>query len=168
MRKVTIAVAFLAAMALSTNAAGAAKYEFRGDKGTRCVIEVGADASKTLQVLQAPRVGFSANPVCTYPARPDSAGKGKDAAKVKKRTCKKAKKSSMKGSKKRGCKKKSGARAASPTRRWLPRPRPSSRHSCSCSAPVRRCRATRPLRPSGSAATPVPCFPSRRAPTRGT
>ena len=107
MRKLTIGAAFLAAMALGVGSAGATKYEFKGDQGTRCVIEVGADASRTLQVLQAPRVGFSANPACTYPARSErDSAKGKAGAKAKRKSCRKPKRAAKPGSKKRGCKKK--------------------------------------------------------------
>lgn len=105
MRKGTIAAVFLVAMLGASNAE-AAKFEFRGDRGTACVVEVGADASKSLQFLQTPRVGFSANPVCTYAARSEDATAGD--AKAKTGTCKKKKAKSRPkaGAKKRGCKKK--------------------------------------------------------------
>lgn len=111
MRKGTIVALTGAVLLLGTGTAEASRFEFRGDRGTRCTVEVGAAASHGINLLQLPRVGFTADPVCAYPpgSAAANAGKGGAPAAKKKKSCskrakaKQKKKGKKKGGK-RGCK----------------------------------------------------------------
>jgi hypothetical protein len=79
--------------------AQATQYQFTGDKGTSCTVDVTARASTAIGVLSGtPRVGFGSNPVCHYAASasPGPAG-GTAAAKAKAKARKACKASKRKG-----------------------------------------------------------------------
>jgi hypothetical protein len=59
----------LLALCVIAAPAQATRYQFTGDKGTSCTVDVTANASTTIGVLSGtPRVGFGSNPVCHYAA----------------------------------------------------------------------------------------------------
>ena len=59
----------LLALCVIAAPAQATRYQFTGDKGTNCTVDVTAVASTTIGVLSGtPRVGFGSNPVCHYAA----------------------------------------------------------------------------------------------------
>jgi hypothetical protein len=84
----------LLALCVIAAPAQATQYQFSGDKGTSCTVDVTAVASTTIGVLSGtPRVGFGSNPVCHYAASAASgpAAGGTAAAKARK-ACKATKK----------------------------------------------------------------------------
>jgi hypothetical protein len=83
----------LLALCVIAAPAQATRYQFTGDKGTSCTVDVTANASKTIGALSgAPRVGFGSNPVCFYAAS-TTAGTAAAQAKAKARkACKASKK----------------------------------------------------------------------------
>jgi hypothetical protein len=59
----------LLALCMIAAPAQATLYQFTGDEGTSCTVDVTAVASTTIGALSgAPRVGFGSNPVCHYAA----------------------------------------------------------------------------------------------------
>jgi hypothetical protein len=83
----------LLALCVIAAPAQATQYQFTGDKGTSCTVDVTALASTTIGVLSGtPRVGFGSDPVCHYAAAATPAG-GTAAAKAQARkACKASKK----------------------------------------------------------------------------
>jgi hypothetical protein len=86
----------LLALCVIAAPAQATRYQFTGDKGTSCTVDVTANASKTIGVLSGtPRVGFGSNPVCLYAASTPGPAGGTAAAQAKakaRRACKASKK----------------------------------------------------------------------------
>jgi hypothetical protein len=85
----------LLALCVIAAPAQASRYEFKGDKGTACTVDVTANASTSIGALSGtPRVGFGSNPVCHYASATGTtgtAGSGSLAARAAK-ACKAAKK----------------------------------------------------------------------------
>ena len=86
-----VSSALLASIVIASPAQ-AATYQFAGDKGTTCSVQVGATASRVIGALSGtPRVGFSATPVCRYATVAGTAGSGTAGAKAAAKACKKKK-----------------------------------------------------------------------------
>jgi hypothetical protein len=97
-RTAGVLTALLALCAVAAPAQ-ATQYQFTGEKGTSCTVDVTAVASTTIGVLSGtPRVGFGSNPVCHYAAAatPGPTG-GTAAAKAEAKARKACKASKKKG-----------------------------------------------------------------------
>jgi hypothetical protein len=104
----------VAALTLAIAApAHAVRYQFSGDKGTSCSVDVNAGASNSIGVLSSlPWVDFSSLPKCSYDARAGGAAAGNGAG-ASKKACKKARR---KAGKRAACKRQkhhAGSRPAS-------------------------------------------------------
>jgi hypothetical protein len=110
----------LLALCVIAAPAQATRYQFTGDKGTSCTVDVTAVASTTIGVLSGtPRVGFGSNPVCHYAAPAGAASKpqGGSAGAKAARACKAKAKSRAAKRKARRCKakrRKAAPRAVTP------------------------------------------------------
>ncbi|MDX6616253.1 MAG: hypothetical protein QOD60_1344 [Solirubrobacterales bacterium] len=83
----------LLALCVVAAPAQATRYQFTGDKGTSCTVDVTANASTTIGVLSGtPRVGFGSNPVCHYAASAAPGPAGGTAAATARKACKASKK----------------------------------------------------------------------------
>ena len=86
-----VSTALLASIVIAAPAQ-AATYQFKGDKGTSCTVQVGTNASHVIGALSGtPRVGFSATPTCHYATLSGTAGSGTAGAKAAAKACKKKK-----------------------------------------------------------------------------
>jgi hypothetical protein len=95
----------LLALCVIAAPAQATRYQFTGDKGTSCTVDVTANASQTVGVLSGtPRVGFGSNPVCHYAAAATSNAQGGAAGARAAKACKPKSKSRAAKRKARRCK----------------------------------------------------------------
>jgi hypothetical protein len=107
----------LLALCVIVAPAQATRYQFSGDKGTSCSVDVTANASTTIGVLSGtPRVGFGSNPVCQYAAAAASKGQGGSAGAKAAKACKPKAKSRAAKRKARRCKAKRKAHPRAVTR----------------------------------------------------
>jgi hypothetical protein len=84
------------------------RYTFTGGKGTICVVDVGARASRLGGLHAVPQVGFSAVPQCTYPAATTTA---RPPAKRRRRCARKQRGEAAAAGKRRRCRRPGRRRA---------------------------------------------------------